>query len=262
MQENKNPTKDLTLYSQRSIGITTFIGGPLAAAYLIRANYLQLNEPDKGKQVLIYGVIVTFILLGGIFLIPENIIDKIPGFIIPAVYTGFILLYLERIQGTLLAQHKNLGNAFQSGWKAAGIGFISLLIISIAIIAFIFLSPSGKASITYDENIALFSENEEQTLSFYDHIESKNDKQLLDELNLSIIPKWQENIKVLEENNDLENLPEDLKIENGLLLKYSKLRLEIFETFKKGYEGNMENHEARLNMIHIEIDFVLKKINQ
>jgi len=262
VQDNENPTKDLKFYSKRAIGGATFLGGPLAAGYLIRENYLQLNEPDKGKQVLIYSIIASFLLFGGIFLIPENLIDKIPKILIPAIYTGLISLYVEHIQGDVLNAHKTLGNTFQSIWKSIVIGIISLIIISTIVLAFIFLSPTGKAYQAYDNNTSLFSKNEEQTLSFYDHLDTQSDEQLLQELNTSILPKWKENVALLQENSTIADLPEDLKTETELLLDYAKLRLEVFETFKKGLEGDMESHQARINLLHIQIDFALKKLNQ
>ena len=261
MQENENPTKDLKLYSKRAIGGATFLGGPIAAGYLIRENYQELKEPDKGRQVFIYSLVFTFVLFGGMFLIPENILDSIPNLLIPIIYTALISLYVERIQGKILDKHKVLGNAFQSGWKAAGIGFVSLLIIGLVLIGFFFLSPMNKALEKYDENVELFSKNETVSLRFYEIWGQENDIQSLDELNQSTIPKWKENIRLITENNAIDDLPKDLKTETELLLKYAQLRLETFETFKKALEGTFEDHEPRLNILHIEIDLVLKKLN-
>ena len=52
MTEEENITKDLKFYSQKSISIATFIGGPLAAGYLIRENYLELNKPNTAMRAL------------------------------------------------------------------------------------------------------------------------------------------------------------------------------------------------------------------
>ncbi|MFT7158343.1 MAG: hypothetical protein ACI8Q1_003374 [Parvicella sp.] len=90
MTEQENNTKDLRFYSQTAIGMATFIGGPIAAGYLIRENYLSLDQPDKGKKSLIIGIISTVLLFTGIFIIPESIMDKVPNQILPAVYTGII----------------------------------------------------------------------------------------------------------------------------------------------------------------------------
>ena len=264
MDEKENATEHLKLYSKNAITGATFLGGPLAAGYLIRENYLQLNEPEKGKKVLLYAVVISILLIGSLLLVPESVIDKIPRFIIPITYTALIALYLDKIQGTVLSQHKKSGNAFHSGWRAVVIGIISLLLVVAISSIFFVLSEAGTlfSTVNYEKNTMLFSKNEELTLSFYDHIETKSDAQLLLELDTKIIPKWKENILLIEENAKIKSLSEERKEENELLLKYARLRLETFETFRKGYGGIMENHEARLNMLHIEIDFVLNKLNK
>jgi len=62
MTEQENLTKNLKFYSQKAIGIATFIGGPLAAGYLIRENYLSLEKPNEAKKSLIIGIISTILL--------------------------------------------------------------------------------------------------------------------------------------------------------------------------------------------------------
>jgi len=54
--EQENPTQDIKLYSQKSIGIATFIGGPIAAGYLVMKNFIELDKPDDGKKAFIIGV--------------------------------------------------------------------------------------------------------------------------------------------------------------------------------------------------------------
>ena len=261
MTEQENSTKDLKFYSQKAIGIATFIGGPLAAGYLIRENYLSLNKPDEGKKSLIIGIIATIILFGGIFMIPENIIDKVPNQILPLIYTGIIYLIVEKIHGTILNQHKEKGNEFYSGWKAAGIGFISLIILAIGIFGYAYLSPDGEEFEKYDTEIAVFTKNETETLVFYDHINTETRNSLIQELDKKSIPKWKENIKIIKKSNDIENLPSELLEQNIILLKYSELRLKAFELFKKAISEDTEKYSQELEQIHLEIDKQLEKLN-
>ena len=257
----KNETKNLKFYSQKAIGIATFIGGPLAAGYLIRENYLSLDKPDEGKKSLIIGIVSTVLLFTGIFMIPESIMDKVPNQILPAIYTGIIYLIVEKIHGTILNQHKENGNEFHSGWKAAGMGFISLIILSIGIFGYAFLSPNGVEYEKYDIEIAKFSKNETATLVFYDHINTETSNSLIQELNNKTIPKWKENIEILKKSNDIENLPSELLEQNRLLLKYSELRLKAFELFKKAISEDTEIYSQELEKIHSEIDKQLEKLN-
>ena len=120
-------TKDIIFYSQKAIGIATFIGGPLAAGYLIRENYKVLDQTEKGNNALIISIIATIALFVLIFSIPENIIEKVPKVIIPAIYTGAIVFWVEQTFGAIFKQHEEHKYNFFSRWRAAGIGFISLL---------------------------------------------------------------------------------------------------------------------------------------
>lgn len=99
MNEQVNQTKDLTLYSQKAIGIATFTGGPIAVGYLIHVNYLALDKPDEGKKALLISIIATIALLGVIFLVPENIIEKIPNQLLTLMYLGIIYMIVEKNHG-------------------------------------------------------------------------------------------------------------------------------------------------------------------
>lgn len=257
----QNDTKDLKFYSQRSIGIATFIGGPLAAGYLIRENYLSLNKPDEGKKSLLIGIISTILLFTGIFMIPESIMDNVPNQILPAIYTGITYLIVEKIHGNILSLHKENGNSFYSGWKAAGIGFISLIILLIGILGYAYLSPEGEEYEKYNTEITEFSKNETESLVFYDHLTTETNYSLLQELENNTIPKWKENIEIIEKTNNIENLPSELIEQNKVLLKYSKLRLKAFELFKKALGEDLTVYQQELDQVHKEIDEQLKKLN-
>ncbi|WP_162343772.1 hypothetical protein [Cyclobacterium salsum] len=116
------------IYSTRAIAIATFVGGPLAAGYLVKKNYETFEQPDHAKKSLVIGVIASIVLFAGIFLIPEEAIDSIPSALIPLIYTVIIYLIVESIQGERLKDHKASNGAFYSAWKAAGIGAIATLI--------------------------------------------------------------------------------------------------------------------------------------
>lgn len=159
-----NNTKDLKLYSQVAINLATFLGGPLAAGYLIRANYLSFNEPHKGRQALLIGIAATVVLFTTLFMIPEAIVDKIPIVVIPATYTVIIYFIVERIQGDRLNQHQEAEGEFYSRWKAAGVGLLSLIILLIGIFGYSYFAINAEYS-EYDSKIAQLSKNETETLA-------------------------------------------------------------------------------------------------
>jgi hypothetical protein len=257
----ENTTENIKLYSSKAISGATFLGGPLAAGYLISENFKALNKPDDGRKSFIIGIVTTIILFGGIFMLPEQIIDKIPRQLIPLIYTGIIWGIVEWKQGDILKAHKENNNTFFSGWRAAGIGLISLLIIGIGIFGYAYLESSNPAYEIYDTKIAEFSKNENESLTFYDNIEFKSNSTLLSELDNKVIPKWERNIKLINELENIDGLPNDLSDQNKTLLKYSELRLEAFLLIKKAVSEGTDKYDSQLNMLNIKIENELKKLN-
>jgi len=259
--KTESTTKDIKLYSSKAISGATFLGGPLAAGYLIGENFKAIDKPIEGRNSLIIGIISTIILFGGIFMIPQNIIDKIPRQLIPLIYTGIIWGIVEWKQGDILKAHKENNNTFFSGWRAAGIGFISLLILGIGIFGYVFLSTDNELYEKYDTELTLFSKNEKETLVFYDNLNTETDYSLLKELNEKTIPKWKENINIINRTNQFENLPSELIKQNEILLKYSELRIQAFELLKKAIKEDTDVYAKQLEQIHIQINNEIKKLN-
>jgi hypothetical protein len=257
----ENLTGNIKLYSTKAIGVATFLGGPLAAGYLIGENFKALNKPKDGRTSLIIGIVTTIILFTGLFMIPEKIIESIPKQLIPMIYTGVIWGIVEWRQGDLLKLHKEFGNSFISGWRAAGIGFLSLIIISIGLLGYVYFGIDNGIYEQYDTELSVFTKNEEETLVFYDHIYTKSNYSLIKELENTSIPKWKENIEIIRKANNMENLPPELIQQNELLLKYAELRLEAFELFKKAIEEDTDKYESDLERIHMEIEEQLVKLN-
>ena len=194
-------------------------------------------------------------------MIPEQILDKVPRQLIPIIYTAIVWGIVEWKQGDILKVHKENNNSFFSGWRAAGISLISLIILSIGIFGYIFLSPDNEIFEQYDSELAIFSKNENESLVFYDHLESKTSFALINELDIEVIPKWKENIKIIERTNQMENLPNELIKQNEILLKYCELRIEGFELFKKAISEDSDKYDVELSQVHSEIDEQLKKLN-
>jgi hypothetical protein len=259
--KTKNNTKDIKLYSSKSISGATFLGGPLVAGYLISENLKALNKPDEGRKSLIIGIITTIVLFGGIFMIPEKIIDKIPNQLFPLIYTGIIWGIVEWTQGDILKAHKENGNSFFSGWRAAGIGFISLVILGIGIFGYAYLESNNPAYEIYDNKIVEFSKNETESLTFYNNINTKTNSKLLSELDNKVIPKWEKNIDIIKELNTVDGLSSEMIDQNKTLLKYSELRLEAFLLIKKAISEDTDKYDSQLNMVNLKIDKELEKLN-
>lgn len=254
VKNTENATKEIQLYSSRAIAGATYLGGPLAAGYMIAENFRVLNQPSQGKTALILGIISTLLLFIVLISLPEHVINRIPNALIPVVYTAIIWSIVEQKQGKILADHKKNGNAFYSGWRAAGIGFVSLLILSACIIGYVFLSTDTASFEQYDSEIAIFIANEEATMTFYEHIDTESTFNLLQELKNTVIPKWKDNIDIIKRLDQQAELPEELAEQNKLLLKYAELRLETFELFQIAIADGSDLYNEELDRLHSEID--------
>lgn len=251
--------ENFKLYSQRAISITTFFGGPLAAGILIRENYKSLDKNSLGNKALFISILVTIILFAILFSIPDNVGDKL-GNLLPLVYGGVIYFIVERIQGYDLKLHKENKREFESGWKAAGVGALSLVIVfSVAFIAadLSIEEPTYDSSTfdatAYDNGLSTFYENETTALEVFNSIDSKSVDILIYDAKNGIV-LWKQNKIVIEKLNLIQNLPPELQNQNDLLYKYCELRIEHFEFLIKTLE---EDTDLYAN----EMDDLMEKIN-
>jgi hypothetical protein len=128
------------IYKDRAFWVGTFIGGPLVAGYLFAENFKTLGQPEKVKPTWIIAIIVTTIIFGGIFLIPENI--NIPNQIIPIAYTAIAFGLFKTYQEKKANEHIKSGGLIYSWWNVISIGIIGLLITILPIVAFVYASDT------------------------------------------------------------------------------------------------------------------------
>lgn len=131
------------IYKDRAIWVGSFLGGPLAAGYLIAENFNAFNETDKAKKTWIYTIIATVVIFGGIFMIPESV--KIPNQIIPLIYTAIAYFLVQHFQGQNISAHINSGGQLYSWWRTITVGLIGLALTIIPIICFALLTDATSS---------------------------------------------------------------------------------------------------------------------
>lgn len=124
-----------------------------------------------------------------------------------------------------------------------------------------FLFENEGDLLEYDKKMELYSKNETASLDFYDFLETENQEKLIFRLNSEVIPKWIENKQIVKEVSSLNGLPNEVIAKNKILLKYTELRLQAFELFKKAIQENNGNYNDELDKIHFQIDQELEKLN-
>jgi len=252
-------------YSQKAIAIATYFGGPLAAGYLVKKNYEALELPDSAKKALFIGIVSTVLLFAGIFSVPEQVMEKVPNFLIPAIYTVIIYLIVEKFQGESLKLHKESGGEFYSGWKAAGVGAIAMVILAAGIFLTAFLagdfSGTGSAydAAAYDLAIDKFTENETRALQVFDALETDAPEYLIGEF-VKGRTLWQENRDIIKGLMAMEDLPQELSDQNALLLKYCSLRIQHYDIFVRSFSENTNIYTPEIDRIGLEIKKVLEEL--
>lgn len=251
----------LKLYSQKAIGFATFFGGPLAAGILIRRNCLNLGRDKQAINALFIGIISTVLLFVGLFTLPETLIDKIPQSLLPLIYTAIIYLIVEKIQGKELKQHKADKGEFYSGWQAAGVGAISMLIIAGGIFGYIYLLPEDSWDIeSYDAGLVEFDNNEVEALKLFDLLDYGTTQEIVNYIDNNAIPLWKKNIEVVRTINSLENIPEKFLKQNQLLMEYAQLRLESTIYMRKAIFENTSIYDEEIIKRNNRIEKIIEEL--
>lgn len=252
-----NPTRDLKLYSSGAIYGAAFLTGPIAFIYMTWKNLKELKQDRKAGQIVMFGSILTILLIGSLFLIPEETVDRIPKYLGPAIIAAIAAGLTEKLMGKTLREHKENGNHFYSFGNVAVVGLISIVpVIFLAVSISLF-----STDFSYQKDLDKFTKNETETLVFYDHLNTKSDQELLKELDIAI-PKWIENKEIIE--NAIQNGGDDEKInrQNQLLKEYSDLRIEAFKIFKKAISEDTDLYNQQLDRIHQQIEDKITELDQ
>jgi uncharacterized membrane protein len=245
------------LYSSMSIRIATFIGSPIAAGFLIRRNFIALGDQDKGRNALIVAIAATILMFVGIYMIPEQIMDRIPNLVIPIIYMLVVHYYVDITQGAALKLHTDRGGEFYSGWRAAGIGFLALGAVIPLIFAYAFYGPQDFDFEAYNVGIEEFNKNEEEALTVY---ELESDLDILEFIDEKGISLWEENVVILNELDKIDGLYPEYTQQNEVLRKYSELRIEALEMEKKVILEPSSKNDRKLESVYEEINATIAKL--
>jgi hypothetical protein len=116
------------LYDERTVGIATFLGSPLAGIAVIAINYKRTGNQAATWRTLIAGVLITILL----FLLPTPPISAtLPISFWLAVGTSILA---RELQGSVIEAHRRAGGKHGSRWFGAGIGIVVALFLSVVLI--------------------------------------------------------------------------------------------------------------------------------
>ncbi len=189
--------------------------------------------------------------------------DKIPNVLIPDIYTGIIHLIVEKIQGKELKAHKENKGEFYSGWKATGVGALSLIVISAGLFGYVLAMESSYNfdTETYNNKIALFTINENEALQVFSLPPTPEEDAYIQEYRNGIF-KWKENIAILERINKIENLPQEYIDHNEKLIEYCNLRIKQFENGIKAISDHTDKYDNETMQIVDRINEMINELTQ
>jgi hypothetical protein len=125
------------VYSKNQITLATFLGGPLAATYMIAENYKTFGDKGNAQKTWIYGILATILLFATLFFIPES--SKIPAQIFPIVYIVMINVFVQRYQLSKIIAHSNAKGAYFSWLRTVFVAVIGLVVVLLFVAALIYL---------------------------------------------------------------------------------------------------------------------------
>ncbi len=193
-------------------------------------------------------------------LLLEFKIDKIPNSLIPLIYAGIIYVIVERIQGKELKDLKESNGEFYSGWRAFGIGLVTGAIVFGSIFGFIYLQEGNWDTDTYNSKMELHTANETEAMKLFDILDTGSKGEIKRFINNTGIPKWKENLVLLNSLNNIENIPEEYLRQVELLTEYTNLRIEAYEFLLKAVIAQSSQYDDEIMKRHKRIDEIISEL--
>lgn len=137
------------LYTPQHVGLATFLGTPLAGAYLLARNYWSLGKSSSGWNSLGLGVLGTILILAVAALIPSR--APTTGITIGLVFG--MMQAAKGLQQKEIDAHVARQGRLHSGWRAAGVGLLGCAVVIVGIFAWVMVGPEDKATFGAEEEV-------------------------------------------------------------------------------------------------------------
>lgn len=118
------------LYTPAQIRAGSFLGGPIAAVYLLRENFRALDRGPEARTSLVWGVAFVAALMGLLPFLPT----RFPNYVIPLLYSIAAGFVADKWQLRKQAIVDSGRYEIQSNWRVCGMALL-LMIAFIVILA-------------------------------------------------------------------------------------------------------------------------------
>ena len=137
LDEIETPSNtDIKIYKDKAIYLAGYLGGPLAAGYIIAMNFKAFGETNKYKGALLITVLMTVAIFTLVFSIPDDV--HISNHIIPITYTIIAFFIIRWTQGKQIDAHVRSGGAVYSWGRVLLVSLIGIVITVLALAPYIY----------------------------------------------------------------------------------------------------------------------------
>lgn len=149
------------LFTEKQIGVSALIGGPIPPGILIYINLRRLDK-EKAAYITLAGTFIfTMGLVYGLINIPEHIIDKIPSNLFPTII-GVIVWALYRILIARVAREElDAGSPRESNWKVARLTLVGIILHAGVLLSVASVTPYFPGDkLTFDGNEVYYDQSQ------------------------------------------------------------------------------------------------------
>jgi len=157
-----------------------------------------------------------------------------------------------------------LGYAFTPGLLNPASRLLKYLVsaglIMIALITIFFvinMIPNTMA--IYQKNMETFGTNESMALEVFSLPENTPKEKILNQISTRGLYYWQENIRLLQENEKME-LSAEIQRRNKILIRYCELRIKTYNLIFKTVEEDTDRYQDSLKFYNIQLENILKEL--
>ena len=118
----------VAMHTPTQVGLGTFLGGPAALVYFLRANFLAMRDAVRAKQVLLLGLFGVPLWAAVVWMLPDGAATSIgAGLTIGGYFKA------ERSQMTKQAILDSPDHFAHSNWRVLGLGLLCMVATILAI---------------------------------------------------------------------------------------------------------------------------------
>jgi len=145
------------IYSEKSITLATFIGGPLAAGFLIGKNFKVFGNENAARNSVMLGLISTLVIMIVLFYFPFPLpmpflfLNTNPYALLPVICASIIGVMVNKYQGDQIKEFLDHEGTVESRWKAFGYGVAGLA----CILVFMFFMVKSVSMKGYEKSVSI-----------------------------------------------------------------------------------------------------------